>query len=464
MTEGAPSSTPLAPEWAARLSLAFVVFSLAALIAIPWATTHHLQPLRREMSELAEPGRGLVTQIHLAVAQQGATLDDYIHDHDPVFLARYRSAELAERAAYDKLTPLIDSLGASPRRSLDTLVALEARWHRAVEVYLRGDPAPATVEREREQEDLYDATLIAAAQLDQAITEAVRERRQKIDAGEALQQRVSALLGLLALAAAGATWWLGRRVRAYALEVEQRRAALVEATASTARFMRGVSHDLKNPLHAIDGHAQLLEDGHRGPLSAEQRDSVVRIRRSVRALMRLVEDLLELARAEAGRLTITPESVVLRDVVHETVEEHRAAAEAAGLTLVYDTNGSDVLLVTDAVRFAQVLGNLVSNAIKYTPSGGRIEISTETSARRAAEGGGMAVAIHVVDDGPGIPAEKHEEIFGEFTRLEPNDKPGAGLGLSIARRIARMLGGDVTVNGRGDRGSQFTLWLPMEPA
>ena len=231
--------------------------------------------------------------------------------------------------------------------------------------------------------------------------------------------------------------------------------------ASRARFMRGVSHDLKNPLHAIDGHAQLLESGLRGPLTVEQRDSLARIRRSAKAMTRLIEDLLELARAESGQLAINLDRVVVHDVVHAVVEEHRAAAEAVGLTLAYAPEGSDVIVLTDPARVGQVLGNLLSNAIKYTPPGGNIRVCAEPAPRRDAEHAPPSLAIHVADDGPGIPSAQYEEIFGEFTRLEPHEKPGAGLGLSIARRIARMLGGDITVSGHGDHGSRFTLWLPM---
>jgi signal transduction histidine kinase len=461
MTDSTPASTRLTPDWAARLSLAFVVFSLAALIVIPWIAAHQLQPLQRQMSMLAEPGRELVSGIHLAIARQGEAFDQYVYDRDPATLTRFRKYERDERDAYVKLAPLIDSLGALPRQRLDTLRALGARWHQAVEMYLRGAPDPAVPNREKQQEDLYDATLIAASDLDAAISRGVRDRREQIAQREAIQQRISALLGVIALAAAIVTWWMGRRVRAYALETEERRAQLLEVMASRSRFVRGVSHDLKNPLHAIDGHAQLLEDGLRGPLTPEQLDSVARIRRSVRAMMRLIEDLLELARAESGQLSITREKVVVHDVVHDTVEEHRAAAVAAGLSLAYDGDGANVLIDTDPARITQVLGNLVSNAIKYTPAGGHIAISTEL-ARRATGRNDMTIAIHVADDGPGIPTDKYEDIFAEFTRLQPDDKPGAGLGLSIARRIARMLGGDVTVNGRGDRGSRFTLWLPAE--
>ena len=460
MLDGPPASTRLAPEWAARLLLAFIVFSLAALIVIPWATARHLRPLQDEMSRLVEPGRGLVTQIHLRMAQEGDAFDDYIDDRDSLSMRRFEQAASSKRAAYAALTPIVSALGAVPRQRLAELLALEDRWHQSVEsnvLHVRR----GSVRHDPAQEDLYDDMLLDAAKLDEAIAQAGRERRDLIVQSEMVQQRTIALLGLLALTSALATWRLSRRVRIYALEAEERRAALAEVVASRARFMRGVSHDLKNPIHAIDGHAQLLEEGLRGPLTDEQRESVARIRRSTRALTGLIEDLLELARAESGQLTVKLDRVLLRDVVRDAVEEHRAAAEFAGLTLVHAADESETILTTDPARVSQVLGNLISNAIKYTPRGGRIEVATEMLARRAADSGAARLAIHVTDDGPGIPVDKYEEIFGEFTRLQVVDKPGTGLGLSIARRIARLLGGDVTVSGRQNGGARFTLWLPI---
>jgi signal transduction histidine kinase len=464
MPEDSPPSNRLAPEWATRLSLAFVVLSLVALIAVPFATSRHLAPLQNDLSAYAEPARGQLTRIHLAMALQGSALDDYVDQRDSTYLARFDSAGAQEAEAYRRLKPLVERLGSVPRARLNELLELEEAWHRAVGVYVRSTPELPTLRHDEAQEDLYDRTLVAAANLDEAITQVTRERRALITRGEKVQQRTSALLGLLAMLAAVAAWWLGQRARAAAVDAERRRAALVEVMASRARFMRGVSHDLKNPLHAIDGHAQLLESGLRGPLTAEQQDGIARIRRSVKAMTRLIEDLLELARAESGQLTINLDSVVVHDVVHAVVEEHRAAAEAVGLRLAYAPAGSDVVVLTDPARVGQVLGNLLSNAIKYTPPGGNIRVCAESSSRRAAEQTEPALAIHVADDGPGIPSEKFEEIFGEFTRLGREDKPGAGLGLSIARRIARMLGGDITVSGRADHGSRFTLWLPLRPS
>ncbi|HEV7992197.1 MAG TPA: HAMP domain-containing sensor histidine kinase [Gemmatimonadaceae bacterium] len=462
MSEESPPSNRLAPEWATWLALAFVVLSLAALIVVPYAISLHLDPYQSDLSESAEPARGQLTRIHLAMALQGSALDAYIDERDSIYLVRFDSAGRQEAEAYRRLTPLVERLGATPRARLAELLTLEDQWHRAVARYIRTTPELPRLGHDDTQEDLYDKTLVAAANLDEAITQVTRERRARITEGELLRQRTSALLGLLALLAAIAAWRLGRSARAAALDAERRRATLADVMASRARFMRGVSHDLKNPLHAIDGHAQLLESGLRGPLTLEQLDSLARIRRSVTSMTRLIEDLLELARAESGQLTMSLDSVVVHDLVHSVVEEHRAAAEAVGLRLAFAPAGSDVVVVTDPARVGQVLGNLLSNAIKYTPAGGNIQICAEPAARHVAEHDAPALAIHVVDDGPGIPQTKYEEIFGEFTRLQPDDKPGAGLGLSIARRIARMLGGDISVSGHGVRGSRFTLWLPLQ--
>ena len=457
----APPSAPLAPEWATRGLLAFIVLSLAALIVIPWATARHLQPIQHEMNQLADPGRGLVTRLHLYIAQERDALNDYIDERDSLSHHRFENAARGTREANAELAPIVGDLGPEPRRRMEALVELEERWHQSVDSGVWNRPPNAELRHDPSREDLYDDLLIAAANLDEAISQAGRERRTRISEIESIQQSTSALLGLLALAAAAATWRLSQRVRRYALDAEERRAALAEALSARARLMRGVSHDLKNPIHAIDGHAQLLEEGMRGPLTPEQRDSVVRIRRSAHSMTGLITDLLELARAEAGQLTVRLDRVVLRDVVRDAVEEHRAAAEFAGLTLVQSSDDGDVTITTDPARVTQVLGNLISNAIKYTPAGGHVEVAAELLNRRTEDGAASRLAIHVADTGPGIPADKREEIFGEFTRLaDDENKPGAGLGLSIARRVARLLGGDITVSARNGGGARFTLWLP----
>ena len=467
MTDEPPRTSHPAPAWVNRLLFGFVMLSLAALIVIPWYANRRLMPLRRETFAVDDRGRHLVTQIQLHMAQEGSAVDDYVDDRSPATMRRFLEADSAKQKAYEQLAPLVakldPTLSGEPRRRLNALLALEREWHAAVEKELFAANAHPAQRHGPIQEAKYDSMLVTAARLDEAIAESALRARDEMAAQEQTEQRTSVLLGLLALAAVAATAWLSRRTHTYALAAEERRAELARAVAARTRLMRGVSHDLKNPIHAIDGHAQLLEDELRGPLTAEQRDSLARIRRSVRSLMSLIEDLLELARAEAGQLTVKLDRVVLDDVVHDAVEEHRAAAEAAGLALVQVDDGSKAILTTDPARVTQVLGNLLSNAIKYTPAGGHIEVATEMLERRdGAEAGRLA--IHVADDGPGIPADKREEVFGEFTRLDSSDKPGAGLGLSIARRVARLLGGDVTVSAGRERGARFTFWLPTKTA
>jgi len=150
-------------------------------------------------------------------------------------------------------------------------------------------------------------------------------------------------------------------------------------------------------------------------------------------------------------------------VIREIVDEHSASAAAAGQRLDLQLPSDLPPLTTDRRRVQQILGNLLSNAIKYTPAGGQIKVRAEIRTRDGATGGQRWAAIEVIDTGPGIPSDQVDRIFDEFSRLKIHeDKPGAGLGLAIARRVSRLLGGDLTVTSVDGRGSAFTLWLPLE--
>lgn len=249
-----------------------------------------------------------------------------------------------------------------------------------------------------------------------------------------------------------------RRAQEARAEAEGRREELERVTESRTRLMRGFSHDVKNPLGAADGHAQLLEDGILGELTDKQQDSIRRIRGSIRTSLRLIDDLLELARAEAGQIEIRCVETDVTRAALEVAEDFRAQGEAAGVDI--DVQGSaGVRADTDPTRVRQILANLLSNAVKYAPHG------PATLTVRPAENGngpnpGSWIALSVTDTGPGIPEAKKELIFEEFTRLDPEAQSGAGVGLAISRRIARLLGGDLTVESEPGRGSTFTLWLP----
>ena len=447
--------------WRTYAPIAFIILALAALALLPLLGDRYARPLHEQMSAVAEPGRSHVTTIQVALALEGSALHDYVEAGDPLFVERYREALERERSAHRELAPLVARMGSEAQRRYAEVRRLEREWHGRVERSLAGGDA-ARPSRDPLQEQLYEDLLLAAGRLDEAIAASAQESRSRILHAERVERWIAGALVLVALLAVGAVAWLGRRLRLYAQEAERQRFAMERAVDARARLMRGVSHDLKNPLGAIDGHAQLLEDGIKGPLSADQKESIARIRRAVRSVLSLIDDLLELSRAEAGQLPISPRSVKLDLVVRETAEEHRAAAVAAGHA--FDVSVADELppVVTDPERVRQVLGNLLSNAIKYTPSGGHVVVRVGMRARDAHAGRRMAV-VDVSDTGPGIPREKVATIFDEFSRLDMHAaKPGAGLGLSIARRIAQLLGGDIGVRSEPGEGSTFTLWLPTD--
>ncbi len=248
------------------------------------------------------------------------------------------------------------------------------------------------------------------------------------------------------------------------VEAERRREELERVLESRARLMRGFSHDVKNPLGAADGHLQLMQRTKADPLSARQLDRVVQVRRSIRAALELIDDLLELERAETGEVEVNRAPTYLRQVAWAAAEEYRAQAEAAGLSLTVDAPDQLPEIESDDRRIRQIVGNLISNAVKYT-SGGRVAVSVSVREDEDAPGPGDWIAIDVTDTGPGIPHAQQRALFQEFRRLETAaGKRGAGIGLAISRRIAHALGGDISVESVVGEGSTFTLWLPIAPA
>jgi signal transduction histidine kinase len=240
-------------------------------------------------------------------------------------------------------------------------------------------------------------------------------------------------------------------------DTERRREELEQVIKSRNRLMRGFTHDLKNPIGAADGHASLLEDGLLGDLAEEQLNSIRRIRASLASALKLIDSLNEFARAESGRLELRVAPTQIIEIARELAEQYRGAAEQAEVLIDLELNRVPIIH-TDDDRVRQILGNLLSNAIKYTGPGGRLCVRTDV---RASELSPSCVVLEVEDTGIGIPQDKMHMLFEEFERIDPSVKPGIGLGLAISRRVARALGGDVTVTSNRGVGSTFTLWLPQ---
>lgn len=244
-------------------------------------------------------------------------------------------------------------------------------------------------------------------------------------------------------------------------ESERRREELERVTESRARLIRGFSHDLKNPLGAADGFLQLIDEGLMDGISPRAKDGIVRSRRAIGSALALIDDLLDLAKAEAGQMELRQAPTDLREAAREIAEEYRAKAEAGEIELDVELPEDFPVTTSDAARIRQVLGNLISNAVKYTPRGGRVSVRPEVR-----DGGpgdpGRRVAVTVSDTGPGIPHEQQQFLFQEFTRLESaGETPGAGIGLAISKRIANALDGDLLVDSEPGQGSRFTFWVPL---
>ena len=239
-------------------------------------------------------------------------------------------------------------------------------------------------------------------------------------------------------------------------DLERARAAADEANRAKSQFLATMSHELRTPLNAIGGYVQLLELGIYGPVSDAQRDALERITRSQRHLLRLVNDVLNLARIEAGRVEYAVEDVSLAEVVGSVLPMVEPQAAAAGLTLEC-TAEPGLTARADREKTQQILINLLTNAVKFTPAGGRVTVE----ARGDAAAGQALVAVR--DTGIGIPPDKLGAVFEPFVQVEverARRREGTGLGLAISRDLARGMGGDLAAESTVGEGSTFTLALP----
>lgn len=442
----------------ARLALGFVLLSLLALVVVPVLVQRRIDALRDQVELVVEPARENVTTIQYFLARQMSALRGYMVAEDSSFLDRYRVLVEEQQAVQRELRPLAERLGPEALRRFGRLEVLSEQWHArgAGDLSALADPD----QDPRFQAELYDDLLAAAAAMDEAITAASRDYQAAIRAAERMSLYLTAALVLLALGSALVAAWFGRRVRLLADAAGRALEETRSMTEERSRLLRGITHDVKNPLGAADGYAQLLEAGLE-PLSPRQVVWVAGIRRSLRSTLLLIDDLLRLDRAGSADVAIERSLVELRSLLEQTAAEHAGVVESAGHDLEVETPPDPVRVWTDPDRVGQILGNLVTNAIKYTPPPGHIRLSLEVVRAGGASAERAWAVMRVIDDGPGIPADQQERIFEEFQRLDPTGPAGHGLGLAISRRLAQLLRGRITVESEPPGGSVFSLWLPL---
>jgi signal transduction histidine kinase len=263
-----------------------------------------------------------------------------------------------------------------------------------------------------------------------------------------------------------------RRAEERARQVERERAARADAEAANrakSEFLATMSHELRTPLNAVIGYAQLLDLGIDGALAPAQHQHVRRILASSEHLLGLVSEVLDLAKVDADRLTVDRARVPATATADAAAALVASAAEARGIRFVARREAEDdVSFEGDEVRARQILVNLLTNAVKFTDAGGVVSLeygrARNAGPNAAHRPAGDWTYFRVTDTGIGIAAEQQGRIFEPFVQVasgHTRSSDGSGLGLAISRRLARLMGGDITVESRVGEGSTFVLWLPF---
>lgn len=240
--------------------------------------------------------------------------------------------------------------------------------------------------------------------------------------------------------------------------LERQRSVAEEATRAKSEFLAAMSHELRTPLNAIGGYVQLLEMGIHGPLTPAQREALEKVTRSQRHLLRLINEVLNLARIESRTVEYDVQPIRLREIVDAVLPMIEPQVEARGLSFEVEVPAG-IGAMADRSKAEQVLLNLLSNAVKFTARGGRLRVVARENPQP-----GEGVQLIVEDTGVGIPANRLAQVFEPFVQVDvsPSGRSaGTGLGLAISRDLARGMGGDLTASSTLGKGSRFCLALPV---
>jgi len=252
---------------------------------------------------------------------------------------------------------------------------------------------------------------------------------------------------------------LTQRVEERTNELSIANAELARANRLKDEFLAGMSHELRTPLNAILGMAEILDDEIYGPLNTEQRESVQQITDSGTHLLSLINDILDLAKVEAGKLELVMDMVNIHSVVSISLQFVKQMAHKKRIKLFSMIQEGLTSFWSDERRLKQILVNLLSNAVKFTPDGGRVGIEVEGDVEKE------RIQFTVWDTGIGIKAEHIEYLFQDFTQLDSKlsrRHEGTGLGLALVYRMVDLHGGSITVDSEIDKGSQFVVSLPWQ--
>jgi signal transduction histidine kinase len=424
--------------------IALVVLALLTSVVTPLLLRERERAINRELQEVLNPARALLAQKRAAFERGISSRAAYEISGNPTFQARGAEWKKRERVATAALPPLISQLGPRPR----------AAWARAQRIEFRIDSAGSQTDASEptraEQFDLLpvadervDSLLAALDQVDAELVREVSFRQDRLDVVIFRSWVVSAALGVLGLAAVLSVAMLTRR--------EQRARAVAEAAVrSRDEVVSIVSHDLRNPLSTVTmATGFLLETIPRVDTRAAERRQLEIVRRAAESMDHMIQDLLDIARIETGRLAVETAPICVADLVQEAVGMLEPIAEKQGKRLVSTVQEGLPAVNADRERMLQIFSNLVGNAVKFTPAGGTITLAAERDAD--------VVRFHVSDTGTGIPPEHLPHLFDRFWQANRTDRRGIGLGLPIVKGLVEAHGGEIRVVSEPGRGTTFSF-------
>ena len=444
------------------IPLVVVIAVLATLVIAPVAVSARLRQQRAMITDVVDPARLRATDVTSFLAEEmfaiGMRTASGIPNADP----RYTGPLRSERRGALALDSLLRYSNADALERFAQYREASTRWHDDVES-MTPSPNAAVLDTARVDGD---TALMAARHLVELLEQSANSVRIDVRRWERVDVLLPVALVPLALLACVLIVRAGRRTVHLAVVADRDRRALAAVMDQKSAFMRGISHDLQNPIGAALGNVDLMLEGITKP--EEQREALLRVRRLTRRASDTVASLLAVAKSETGDIRLATTAIDLCALARAAVDDRSFTSVTKEQTVELHAE-SECRAVGDAARVRHIVDNLLSNANKYAPRGGRIRVRVGYRIREARRWSTLTVE----DSGPGIPPEWRERVFEEFARVPASQDlaPGFGIGLAVSRRVARMMGGDVTVepndgaaNGQPRLGgARVTLWLALTP-
>lgn len=458
-----PASSRISTRPSSRsiwLPLIIVIAVLAILAAAPTIVSPRERRLRAFISDVVDPARLRAADIAASLADEMFAVAMSSARPRVQYSPAYREAAASERQSVLALDSLLPRIGPEAVEAFAQYRESATRWHDDIASIGARPPTEAELDTAGAHAM---STSQAVRRLATTLDDDVAQTRARVRSLEQITLVLPIALVPLALLACVLVIRSGRQLAAVMHRSRMDRDALARTMEEKSLLMRGITHDLQNPLGAARGHVDLVLDGVVPP--DEIKDVLYRVRRLLTATIDSVAGLLAVARSETGELHISPISVNLVELARAAIDDQEPLASSKAQTISLHVQ-QECRAVADPGHVRQIVDNLLSNAIKYAPSGGAIRVFVTRGERDRR----ILCAIVIENSGPDVPVEWRERIFEEFVRAPAAAATrGTGIGLTVSRRIARMMGGDVTLDDAAAHvalngleplgGAIFTVWL-----